>query len=44
MNHMEVIQKQVYVEPSAQVVEVKMERSLLQVSTQDYNYHSLDED
>jgi len=41
---MEVIQKEMYEVPSTTVVEVKMECGLLQNSTRDYNYHSLDED
>lgn len=33
-----------YEEPSIEVIEVKMECGLLQNSTRDYYYHSLDED
>ena len=41
---MEVTQKQPYGAPTVKIVWVKLETNLLNVSTYDYNYHSLDED
>ena len=37
-------EKQLYEEPSLIIITIKMEAGILQSSTRDYNYHSLDED
>ncbi len=39
----EVTKKQPYGTPAVKIIGVKLENNLLNVSTYDYNYHSLDE-